>query len=123
MATIMVLQLQQREGEQSAQDHTAHRSQSQLANPGPSHSRIRGPTATLHLPESPSSPFPGAQTVCPAWHPSTASLCFLNRCPKSDPRLQEPPQSPQPDPRVMKGINTAEPPAQPSHFPAVWPGL
>lgn len=54
----------------------------------------------------------------PSWKPLTSSLCFPNHCPRSDPFLPEPPPSPQSDPHVMKGINMAKPPAQPSSFPA-----
>lgn len=45
-------------------------------------------------------------------------LSFLSWCPRGDLLLAEPPPSPQPDPHVMKGINTAQPPALPSCFPA-----
>lgn len=63
--------------------------------------------------------FPGVQNPAwPSWKPLTSSLCSPNHCPRSDPFLTEPPPSPQPDPHVMKGINMAKPPAQPSSFPA-----
>lgn len=103
-------------GEQCAQDHTAHRSQRQLGSPGPLHSRSRGADC-LHLTEGSPAPLSQSPACLSAWHPSTTSLCFLSRCPKSDPCLPEPPRKAlSPDPRVMKGINTAEAPAQPSHF-------
>lgn len=117
--TVMVLQWQQREGKQGAQDHTAHRSPSQLANPGLVGCPTLRTTHSEHPPKShPVPPSPRPSLSRPAWHPSASSPCFSSPCPRSDPRLAEPPQSPRPDPHVMKGINTAEPPARPSSFPA-----
>lgn len=100
----------------------------------PSYPTTKGRTHPFVLPHHvPTAPFQstprlallGTQIFCsvqnpawPSWKPLTSSLCFPSHCPRSDPFLTEPPPSPQPDPHVMKGINMAKPPAQPSSFPA-----
>lgn len=97
----------------------------------PSYPTIKGLTCPSALPHRvPTMPFQSPPRLThlgtliswcvqnPAWKPLTYSLCFSNQCPRSDPFLTEPPPSPQPDPHVMKGINMAKPPAQPSSFPA-----
>lgn len=91
----------------------------QVTNPGLVGCPTLRTTHSEHPPKAhPVPPSRRPSLSRPAWHPSASSPCFSSPCPRSDPRLAEPPQSPRPDPHVMKGINTAEPPARPSSFPA-----
>lgn len=123
---------QHREPKLFAQDHhAANKSENWQAKPDPSYPTTKGLTcpstlphqvATTPFPESSQAHLPGNPDFLVSrtqpGHPLTSSLCSPNHCPRSDPFLTEPPPSPQPDPHVMKGINMAKPPAQPSSFPA-----